>query len=182
MNHILRLLQRFASAEHFVRRAWPHPSDLLQSVAMCGRTRLPTRARQFLHSSRCVFLALTFVSQARSSERACIVRWQQREAWNSKEGLVLIFPSALCSDVCSLFSEVGSIHSVTPVADWWSLGVILFELLTGKVRGYIFHLQRIFGKVPFQTFARTGFSYCAKIVHVKSHNDFWRPLVEKGVV
>ncbi len=29
---------------------------------------------------------------------------------------------------------------------------------------------------------RTGFSHCTKMVPVKSHNDFSRPLVEKGVV
>ena len=29
--------------------------------------------------------------------------------------------------------EVGSIREIGPAADWWSLGVILFELLTGKV-------------------------------------------------
>ncbi len=29
---------------------------------------------------------------------------------------------------------------------------------------------------------RTGFSHCTKMFPVKSHNDFWRPLVEKGVV
>ncbi len=28
----------------------------------------------------------------------------------------------------------------------------------------------------------TGFSHCTKIVPVKSHNDFSRPLVKKGVV
>ena len=28
----------------------------------------------------------------------------------------------------------------------------------------------------------TGFSHCTKMVPVKSHNDFSRPLVEKGVV
>ncbi len=29
---------------------------------------------------------------------------------------------------------------------------------------------------------KTGFSHCTKMVPVKSHNDFSRPLVEKGVV
>ncbi len=29
---------------------------------------------------------------------------------------------------------------------------------------------------------KTGFSHCTKMVAVKSHNDFSRPLVEKGVV
>ena len=47
-----------------------------------------------------------------------------------------------------VFSEVGGIHEVGPVADWWSLGVILFEMLTGKVR-YVSHL--IFTEVPLDS-------------------------------
>ena len=47
-----------------------------------------------------------------------------------------------------VFSEVGGIHEVGPVADWWSLGVILFEMLTGKVR-YASHL--IFTEVPLDS-------------------------------
>ncbi len=33
-----------------------------------------------------------------------------------------------------------------------------------------------------RTVKKTGFSHCTKIVPVKSHNDFSRPLVEKGVL
>ena len=37
--------------------------------------------------------------------------------------VVLLF---LCSELCGL-------SEVDPSADWWSLGAILFEMLTGKV-------------------------------------------------
>ena len=35
--------------------------------------------------------------------------------------------------VCIYFSEVNRVGEVTAVCDWWSVGVFLYELLTGKV-------------------------------------------------
>ena len=29
--------------------------------------------------------------------------------------------------------EIGSVTPPTPAADWWSVGAIMFEMLTGKV-------------------------------------------------
>jgi serine/threonine protein kinase len=37
--------------------------------------------------------------------------------------------------------EVNGIFELTPAADWWSFGAIVFELLTGKVCKYKYNIQ-----------------------------------------
>lgn len=32
-----------------------------------------------------------------------------------------------------MFTEIGGVSRVTEACDWWSLGALLFELLTGMV-------------------------------------------------
>ena len=46
---------------------------------------------------------------------------------------IALSPSLFPSLSPSLSVEVGGISEETAACDWWSLGAILFELLTGKV-------------------------------------------------
>lgn len=52
---------------------------------------------------------------------------------------------------CALVSEVGGISEETAACDWWSLGAILFELLTGtvsqKVQKHVVFVSKVLSDV-----------------------------------
>lgn len=44
----------------------------------------------------------------------------------------------VCVYVCVLSTEIGGMAKITEACDWWSLGALLYELLTGMVKTFAF--------------------------------------------
>ena len=66
---------------------------------------------------------------------------------------VVVVHLLLCSELCGL-------SEVDPAADWWSLGAILFEILTGKV--HIHLLLHVFASYTSSVWWKNfwGFNFC----------------------
>lgn len=77
----------------------------------------------------------------------------------------LIYRSLLCLFVPASDSEVGGIGEETAACDWWSLGAILFELLTGMVSQ-----KKVFENVVFVT--KSSWDVCRCLGFQHSHTLF----------
>jgi len=40
-------------------------------------------------------------------------------------------------------TEISQVDEVTPAADWWSVGALLYEIITGQVRPILIALGKI---------------------------------------
>jgi protein kinase A len=79
-----------------------------------------------------------------------VCRWADVDSQVSAEAIERLYAAP----------EVNGIFQLTPAADWWSFGALIFELLTGKVCKYKYNRHR---KIDMSVDKRMKALFCSLV-------------------